>query len=368
MTKSNTKTIFLAGGQTGGPIMPLFAIAQTLQQHGSFRFVVFDTATSTAKRLIPHELPGAEFIALPAAKLARYWTWKNFVAPFVFVFSLMKSWQAIRTYRPALILGAGGFAQVPLMITAKLHRIPCVIHQQDIMPSLSNQICGPLATRITTTFNVSSKAMVQTLGMKGLLKTSKVVWTGNPNRAEHWTATKADGQKFFQLSPNKPILLVVGGGSGAQALNRLVEATIPELTKFCQILHATGIGKEATAKHPDYHSFAFIDRMDLAYAASDIVLCRAGVGTITELALTQKPSLVAPIPDSHQEANAGFLLHHNAAGIINQDTIDSAELAQIIRKLLLNGDEQQQYRKNIAKLLPPHSSETYAKLVLELLQ
>jgi UDP-N-acetylglucosamine--N-acetylmuramyl-(pentapeptide) pyrophosphoryl-undecaprenol N-acetylglucosamine transferase len=163
------------------------------------------------------------------------------------------------------------------------------------------------------------------------------------------------------------LLFVTGGGTGAQAMNDLIWSSLPELTKYVDILHQTGKGKLKEMHLPGYVSHEFIDRMDIAYAASDIVFARAGISTTTELANLGKVAIIMPMPDTHQEVNALFLASQKAAIIASQNHISSEGFISFIRNLLLDGERQKELRANIRQIMPYDAAQRLAKVMQEII-
>lgn len=360
--------IIIAGGQTGGPIMPLLAVVDEIKREKHrLQLVVLDTPTSIASALSEKEK--FHFYPIRTGKLRRYWSFKNALAPVTVVFGFLQALRVMYSFKPAIVLGAGGFVQVPVVWAAWLLRIPVLLHQQDISPSLSNSLSAPMASKITTTFAQSQRDFPSGFGFFGSHKKHKeqsVIWTGNPFRESLAHASKEEARKYFKLTSKLPVLLVIGGSSGAKGLNNLLYRALAKLTKTVQIIHVTGPGKKQPVVHENYHAYEFIDRIDLAYAISDMVISRAGISTITELANLGKISIVIPMPHTHQEHNAQLLYERQAAVVLDQTITTPEKVISVVRGLLLDGETQKLMKKNITELMPKKSAEKIAKIVMEL--
>jgi UDP-N-acetylglucosamine--N-acetylmuramyl-(pentapeptide) pyrophosphoryl-undecaprenol N-acetylglucosamine transferase len=242
--------------------------------------------------------------------------------------------------------------------------VPVLIHQQDVRPSLANSLCSPIASKITVSFEESAKNFFQGLGVLEHRSPQKVFFTGNPYRKSVLEGTKEEAIKFFKLETNLPTMLVLGGGTGAKFINNLFAGHLKEFLKTVQIIHITGRGKMQEAHLPNYHPYEFMDRMDLAYAAADIVISRAGLSTITELSILGKVSIIIPMPNTHQEDNASLLYEREAAVVLHQNLLTAEGLAMLIRRLLFDFNLQKHLRENIKNIMPRgNAAEKIIKLL-----
>ena len=257
--------------------------------------------------------------------------------------------------------------QVPLVWAAWLLKIPVVLHQQDLLPSLANSLCQFAAKKITVSFESSQRDFASSLGLFYKKNASKIILTGNPFRQHLKEVNREEAQKFFKLKSDLPTLLVLGGGTGAAWLNNLILDSLPQLSKTVQILHSTGVGKFSKHKFKNYYPYEFISDMGKAYSVADIVLCRAGLSTITELSNLSKVSIIVPMPDSHQEVNAFFLHQHGAAIIAEQEKLDKEILISIIRRLIFEPEVQLALKKNISALMPKNAAEKIAEVILKII-
>lgn len=332
--------------------MPLLALAEhwKIKEPGLVPVFV-DVRKSVASTIIPKA--GYTYYSIIAPKLRRYWTWWHILVPFQMIIGIVQAYKILRKHKPRAVIGAGGFVQVPVMFAAAMLRIPIFVHQQDLHVTLSNRICAPLARKITTAFEKSVKDFSQGTGFSDdYSKLRKVVWTGNPARSNLANAHREDALKYFKLDLKWPTLLVFGGGSGAEGINYLIADALKDLSDVVQIIHSVGAGKAMALEHERYRQYPFIERMDLAYAASDIVLSRSGLGTITELSQLRKTAILVPMPDSHQEANAEFMYQHRAALVLGQEQLNAEMLITAIRKLLFDATLQHEMRENLAQIMP----------------
>ncbi|MCL5667237.1 MAG: UDP-N-acetylglucosamine--N-acetylmuramyl-(pentapeptide) pyrophosphoryl-undecaprenol N-acetylglucosamine transferase [Patescibacteria group bacterium] len=357
--------ILLTGGGSGGPVAPLLAIAEEIKKiHPQAGFLFVGTKQGPEKEMAKQaKLP---FVHIAAGKLRRYFSLKNLFAPFFVIAGFFQAWIILRKFKPDCVVGAGSFVQVPVIWAAWLQKIPVVIHQQDLLPSLANTLCQFPAKKITVTFESSLTDFSASLGFFYRKKPDKIVLTGNPFRANLKDADKPAAQKFFKLEPDFPTLLVLGGGTGALYLNKLMQESLPVLAKSVQIIHATGSNKNiGNQDAPHYHAYAFIANIGAAYAAADMVLCRAGLSTITELANLGKAAIVVPMPRSHQEINAMLLRREKAAIVVGQDKMTPDFLTRLVRKLLFDLNTQKILKTNISRIMPKNSGGKIAEIIIK---
>ncbi len=364
MTKQNkNKYVLLAGGLTGGPVIPLLAVVKEWQKHdASIVPVLVDLRKSTSKIIAKDK--NILFSSIITGKFRRYFAWQNFFSPFLLVVGLIQSLVLILKYRPVAVIGAGGFVQIPIIFMSWIFRIPRFIHQQDVVPTLSNQICAIFANRVTTTFEFSIRDFLQGTGLgKKYVTTNKVIWTGNPVEQDSKDLSKKEALNNFKLHAHLPVLLVMGGGSGSVALNEIISRSLPQLTKVVQIIHSTGSGKELNISHENYHGYSYIEDVNSALLASDLVLSRAGIGTLTSLAYHKKPSIIVPMPDTHQEYNAGLLYQTKSAIVLDQNDITPDLLIKNIRKILFDIELQKSLSHNLHELFPLHAATKIYRVI-----
>lgn len=359
--------ILFAGGGSGGSVSPLIALAiEFRSQHPKSEFLLVGTYQGPEK-LMAREA-SIKFTAIHAGKLRRFFSFKNLVSPFQTMLGFYQSLRIIQNFKPNCIVGAGSFVQVPVIFAGWILKIPIIIHQQDLKPSLANKICEIFATKITVTFEESLSSFASSFGFFYKKKDQdKVVLTGNPFRTDFEKITKENGIQSFNLKSNLPVLLVLGGGTGSEFINNLVVNSLPALTKSVQILHSTGRKKSLEVSFENYHQFEFIHNMGQAYASADIVVSRAGLSTITELSNLKKLSIIIPMPMSHQEFNGLLLIKNQAALVLRQKNITSESFVNLVRKLLFEYQASKFLTNNISKLMPHNSSSKIVEIITKLI-
>ena len=358
--------ILFVGGGSGGPVSPLLAVAGAIKKENPHaKFLLVGSKQGPEKQMA--ENAGIPFKAIAAGKLRRYFSWQNFIAPFFTITGFFEAVRILKEFRPSCVFAAGSFVQVPVVYAAWFLKIPVVLHQQDVVPSLANKLCQFCAKKITVTFETSLSSFFTDLGIiYKKRQPEKVVLTGNPFRGELAQATKEQGLKKFGLKNDLPVLLVLGGGTGSEYLNKLILKTVNEITKTFQVLHATGKNKSKLEPRENYHPYEFITDMAAAYAASEIVVCRAGISTITELSNLGKLSIIIPMPKSHQEVNGYYLAESSAAVVLRQSMIKPAGFTRLLRKILFEGKAQKYIKANISTIMPKNSAEKIARIIIKI--
>ncbi|MBI5530902.1 MAG: glycosyltransferase [Candidatus Doudnabacteria bacterium] len=359
--------ILLVGGGSGGPVSPLLAVAEKIKlTHSQAKFLLVGTKTGPEKGMAEnYRIP---FLAIHSGKLRRYFSWQNFLSPVFIIAGFFQSIKIIKDFKPDCVFGAGSFVQVPMVWAAWFLRVPVVIHQQDVFPSLANKLCQLAASKITVTFSSSLSAFASNLGFFYKKKQDKVVLTGNPFRQELDQGLKLQALKEFNLKPDMPTLLVLGGGTGAEFFTKLMSEAMPILGKTAQVIHSTGKGKMPKENFENYYKTEFLNSGQLAnaYAAADIVLSRAGLATITELSFLEKLSIIVPMPQSHQEINGAYLLGKEAAIVLPQEKINARNFTNLIRKLIFDVEAQKFFQKNMGKLMPKEGAKKIAEIIIKI--
>ncbi len=333
-------TILLTGGGTLGPVTPLLAAVYSLKKiRSDLKFVWAGTSDGPERALVSAE--GIDFYPVPRAKLTRYPSLSWLTLP-------RDYWRATRVAKhiltetmPDLVVSVGGYTQVPVMRCAARQGIPCAVHQLDKLPGLSNRLVAPLCRSVTTTFVYKVPPFGRAIQTTHVATPCRLVNLTIPDRA-------AAADRFL-MDPSRPIIFVLGGGTGALKLNEAIATDLDSLLEKTQVIHAMGIGKRVGAQRAvplphtpsGYFAREFLDERDLlfAYAAADVVICRAGMGTLSELAALSKVALVVPMPDTHQEANAVAL--QEAIVSLRQTERLGQELQRIVFSLLDDTESRQ---------------------------
>ncbi len=358
--EEKVKKIVLSGGGTGGSVSPLLAVAKELERckgNNNYKFFWLGTYKGLEKEMV--KKAGIKFRAICSGKLRRYFSFKNFIDPFFIIIGFFQAIAILIIWRPNLVMSAGSFISVPVAWAAWILCVPILVHQQDVRPGLANKLIAPFARIITVTFKESLKDYGK-----------KAVWTGNPAQLSITNYQLSIKEIFdkFNLKIGLPIVLVVGGGTGAMAINELVWQNLDELTKFCQVIHICGKNKK-TQKHKNtktnYYLFDFLEPKKMAEVLqiADVAVSRCGLGLLTELSYLGKPAILIPIPDTHQEDNAQIFKAKEAAIVLSQNKLISKELAGNIKKLLDDEALRSKLRNNIRNVIKRGANKEIVNII-----
>ena len=350
--------ILLAGGGSGGSATPILAVASELRAlvpdvellyvgtHGG------PEADLAAEERIP-------YVGVATGKLRRYWDAQNFMDVGRVVRGVGESLGHVQRFKPDVACGAGGFASVPPLAAAGLRRVPVLIHQQDVVPGLANRLLVPFARRITVALPETVRAFPR----------GRTSLRGNPVRGRILAGDADEGFRRLGLDPGVPLVLVTGGGTGALGLNRIVVAAAPQLAQCAQVLHLTGRGRgvETGDLGPRYRQREFlVEEMPDVLAAASVVVSRAGMGTLSELAALGKAALVIPMPGSHQEANARAFARGGGTLVFDQDRVSPELLASTVRDLLDDDARRDALGAAIKHVMPLDAATRIAEDVVSL--
>ncbi len=357
------KLIIFSGGGTLGSVTPLLAVfTRFKKKHSSFDFLWIGTKSGPEKDLVSqYSIP---FKTISSGKLRRYFSLKNVIDFFKVCVGFVQSLAFLIARRPALMVSAGGFVSVPLHWAAALLRIPTVILQQDLEIGLANKLMAPFARKILVSLPEALNYFTK----------GKAVVVGDPAREEIFNHTKEEGIKKLKLEPSVPVVLIFGGGTGAAVINNLVEKAVGQLVAFAQIIHITGKGKMGNAaelekKYARYHPYSFIkEAFTYALAASDVVVSRAGFASLSEFSAVSKPSIIVPIPDSHQEKNAAFFAARKAIVVLDERTLSSDIFANAIKDLIMDKEECSRLADRIHAVFIDTTGEKFIEQMEEVLK
>ena len=350
--------ILFSGGGTLGSVTPLIGLIDGIKKHEpNARFSWVGTSGGPEQGFLASRAE-VVFFGIHAAKFRRYFSFQNILDIPLFFFSILRAISLLYKTKPDICISAGGFVSVPVHVAAKMLGIPTWVHQQDIQVGLANRIMAPFAKTITVAVKDLQKKFSQ----------KHVTHIGNPVRAIVFSGKKERARKNFSLSKGVPVVLVVGGGTGAVALNTLVCSLLPLVQDRYQIVHVYGKGKEPKdldalqKRYPNYRAYPFLqEEMVDAYVLADLVIFRGGLGTLTELSALKKPAICIPKP-GHQEKNAEFFANKKAVRVASED-VSPQSLIDTINLMLSAKGEVRKMVENLSKTLPVPDSAVIFKIL-----
>lgn len=359
--------VIISGGGTGGHIFPAISIANALKAMDPANEILFVGANG---RMEMDKVPAAGYtiVGLDIQGINRKQLWKNMLLPFKLMKSLSKAKKVIRDFKPDVAVGVGGFASGPLLMMANKLGIPTVVQEQNSYAGVTNKKVGAKAAKICVAYE----------GMEQFFPADKTLLTGNPIRRESVTieGKRAEALDFFELDQHKKTILVLGGSLGARTLNESVVASLDSLSKEdvqviwqCGSFYIDKLRIELEGKLPaNVKMMAFLQQMDYAYAAADLIISRAGAGTISELCVVGKPVILVPSPnvaEDHQTKNAMALVNRQAARLV-KDVEATKNLIPTALDLFKNEEQVLQLSENIKALGKLDADVQIAEQVYEL--
>jgi UDP-N-acetylglucosamine--N-acetylmuramyl-(pentapeptide) pyrophosphoryl-undecaprenol N-acetylglucosamine transferase len=359
--------VIISGGGTGGHIFPAIAIAnaiKALRPGTEFLFVGAEGKMEMEK--VP--AAGYKIEGLWISGFQRKLTLSNLAFPFKVMSSLRKAKKILKSFRPDVVIGTGGFASGPMLRVAAQKGIPTLIQEQNSYAGITNKILSQKVNKVCVAYS----------GMEKFFPKEKIILTGNPVRQDilNLEGKRERGLELFGLNASRKTILVIGGSLGARTINESISAYLGDLAKNnIQLIWQTGKGYFETAKQQTaayekngIRAFDFIQKMDLAYAVADIVISRAGASSVSELCLVRKPVILIPSPnvaEDHQTKNAMALVTYNAAIIIKDSEAREKLKAQVMQ--LVNDDELCfKLSENIGRMALPDSAIVIANEVISL--
>lgn len=363
------KKIIISGGGTGGHIFPAIAIANALKAKLVDVDILFIGAQD---KMEMEKVPKAGYPieGLWISGFQRKLSAKNLSFPFKLISSLNKAGKIIKKFKPDLVIGVGGFASGPTLYKAAKMGIPTMIQEQNSYPGITNIILSKRVDKICVAYDNMEKHFPK----------EKIYLTGNPVRKEvvDIAGKKPRAMEFFGLREGKPTILVVGGSLGARTINEAIEENLNAfIENDIQLIWQTGKGyyqkAQASLKNLKYDgikAFDFITEMDMAYAAANMVVSRAGAIAISELCAVQKPIILVPSPfvaEDHQTKNALALVNYNAA-ILVKDVEQKQNLMPEILRIIKSEEEQQKLIRNISSLAKDNATDAIVAVALTLIK
>ena len=362
------KKVIVSGGGTGGHIFPALSIANALKRLDKDIEILFVGAEGKMEmEKIPEA--GYKIVGLPVRGLQRKLTLGNLKVLWNLWRSLRKAKRVVREFKPDVVVGVGGYASGPIGKVATNAGIPLVLQEQNSYAGVTNKLLAKKAARICVAYE----------GMERFFPKDKIIFTGNSVRKDLLNAIneRAEGTAFYGLDPNKKTVLITGGSLGAGSINKAMVRWLDRIATWenVQVIWQCGsyYHKELEVRLKDHlpenvKFMPFLKRMDLAYACADLVVARAGAGTISELCLLGKAVVLVPSPnvaEDHQTKNAMALVNKQAAVMIKDSEVIE-QLGEVMNRLLQNDQERNNLSEHILTLAMKDSDEVIAKEILQI--
>ena len=318
------KKIVLTGGGTAGHVTPNMALIEKLREM-NYEISYIGSVDGIEKGLI--EGMKVPYYGISSGKLRRYFSWKNFSDPFRVLKGYFQSKRLLKEINPDVVFSKGGFVAVPVVYAAKKRGIPAVIHESDMTPGLANKLCIKKAVKVCCNFEATLS----------YLPAGKAVHTGTPLRKELFTGSREKGLELNGFTNGMPVLLVIGGSTGAQRVNEAVRAVMPKLLETFQVIHICGKGK--TDPEFDHitglkqYEYVSDDLKDM-FAAADIVISRAGANAVSELLALKKPNVLIPLSigsRGDQVLNAEAFEKSGYSYLLREEELNEENLLNAVR-------------------------------------
>ncbi|TBN05444.1 undecaprenyldiphospho-muramoylpentapeptide beta-N-acetylglucosaminyltransferase [Hyunsoonleella flava] len=346
--KSKIYRIILSGGGTGGHIYPAIAIANELKlRYPDSKFLFVGAKDRMEMEKVPQA--GYDIKGLWVSGIQRRFTLKNLMFPFKLISGLWKARKIIKSFRPDVAIGTGGFASGPLLHVAVSNKIPALIQEQNSYPGITNKILSKKAQKICVAYE----------GLERFFPKEKIKITGNPVRQGllNIEGKTVEAKNHFNLKHGKYTLLILGGSLGSRRINELIEQELDfldtqnvEIIWQCGKLYYQQYKLYGNAK--DVQVYEFLNEMDMAYAAADIIISRAGASSVSELCIVGKPVIFIPSPnvaEDHQTKNAMAIVNQKAALMIKESDLE-VDFENKFSQLIASQDKQKELGANIKKL------------------
>ena len=368
--------ILVSGGGTGGHIYPALAVASLLEKQYKAEVLYLGSDDGLENELAP--AAGFPLAVIKAGKLQRYVSWSTVTGVARVPVGITQAVGIIRKFRPDVVFTSGGYVAVPAGLAARLNGVPLLMHQQDVPPNLSNRLIAPLATRISVAFADSLS----------YFPAGKTLQLGNPVRQEILDMRQVSPQQArrqLELDAELPLLLVTGGSQGARHLNQVVCRTLPDLLPYCQVLQISGklllqetreLSEQAMAEldaglRQRYRLVPYLnEEMPVALQAAELVLCRSGAATLSELAVLSKPCLLVPLPpaigSSPQEANAGMFGRSGAAQVIKDTDLKRELLVDRVKSIFTSNTLLQSMAEAVRTFARPDATQDIVAEVMRI--
>lgn len=350
------KRIVLTGGGTAGHVTPCIALLPALKKEG-YDIQYIGSYNGIERKLIEeYHIP---YHGISSGKLRRYFDLKNLSDPFKVMKGYFEARKLLKRLKPDIIFSKGGFVTVPVVLAAKKHKIPVIIHESDMTPGLANKLAIPAARKVCANFPETIK----------YLPPEKAVLTGTPIRKELFSGNKIKGLDLCGFSANRPVILVIGGSTGSKTINETIRGMLPTLLRDFQVIHLCGKGNldDKLKGTPGYIQFEYSkEELSDLLAAADLVISRAGANVICELLALRKPNILIPLPAASsrgdQILNAESFERQGYSYLLKEESLSVATLLQAIKTI---AEKRHEYLEAMNKSDLNNSIETIINLIKE---
>ncbi|MBE7660083.1 undecaprenyldiphospho-muramoylpentapeptide beta-N-acetylglucosaminyltransferase [Tenacibaculum finnmarkense] len=356
--------VIISGGGTGGHIYPAIAIANEIKERYPSAKILFVGASDKMEmQKVPEA--GYEIKGLWISGIQRKITFKNLLFPVKLVHSLWKAQVIIKKFKPDIAIGTGGFASGPTLMVAGKKNIPTLVQEQNSYPGITNKLLSKKAHKICVAYD----------GLERFFSKDKIIKTGNPVRQDLLNITEktSEGKTFFKLDKTKKTILILGGSLGARKINELIEANLDffkaqnvQLIWQCGKLYIDDYKRYNNLENVQVHTF--LNKMDLAYAAADFIISRAGASSVSELCIVGKPTVFIPSPnvaEDHQTKNAKSIVDKNGAILVVEKEL--TEFSKVLEILLKDTKKQADLSENMKKLALPKATKDIVNQIEKLI-
>ncbi len=354
--------IFFSGGGTLGSVVPLLGLYEDLNnKYDNYEYCWVGTKNGPEKDVVV-KYNNIRYFGINSGKFRRYFDVRNFFDFFNVFVAFFQCISLIKNHKPKIILTAGGFVCVPLCLAARILKVPFFVHQQDYEIGLANKIMARFANVVTVVLDKSLKDYSSIVGV------NKVIKTGNLVKKSIFDFDYSSAKNFFNIHSEKKILLVTGGGTGAEFINNLILNNLEVILKNYEVIHLVGKGKgldiKAKGEIVGYHVYEFLTtEMKMALNIADVIISRAGFSILTEICALKKPLILIPLP-GHQDLNAK--LFENKAFVYYQENFDNNKFLEDLEKLF-SSDELRKIVGDEVGTVIEIGNDIYMKLVEEYL-
>ena len=328
-----TKIVFTGGG-TAGHVTPNMALIEAFQSQ-NWKIDYIGSNDGVEKRMITAiNIP---YHAVRCGKLRRYFSWKNFYDPINMIVGIMQASWLLWRLKPTIVFSKGGFVAFPVVVGAWLNRIPVIAHESDMSPGLANRLSFPFVDKICVNFEEAKRHFKDK---------SKIAVTGTPIRQALFKGDKASGLALCGFSNEKPCLLIIGGSQGATSINNTIRQALPTLTQKYQVIHLCGKGNvdSSLVNQPGYVQFEYAnEELPDLFAASDVVISRAGANSLCEILALEKPHLLVPLSRKasrgDQIQNARYFERQGISQVIEEELLTQDTLLSNLEQIEERYDE-----------------------------